>query len=575
MKIARAILYFFAANNVVSFNFYQENYVDRSIEKFLKSIVSQDVIIRFQKDDIYSERMLDLVVQSVIITWPSQILVFGFKIQPWNLASSRTLLIYIYPWNDDVNYAELNATMEDVDSISYPRYMPKLLLIINSNERMLNAQRQLEYLWELKFLDVIILEVSFYSKYSEPVFVAVHHYNGFRRKYTKLTALDDSNDWYPKTRNIYGNIFKVKFEEIWNPYGSLEPGSNTVGGLAKAFSDALSVALNGTVVHTNYLDESNMIYKAQGLLYTDTYDTDQDHSVAVGDEKYCLLIPILQTEVLLDFWPIIITILIGIFLAGIVWCVSMILRISERARDPLNTISLILGFSPFYAPQTFMEKMLFVITMMTAAKYTTMFQAELFEFVIEFSAEIRVSSFEDLFATGLGVVVPKKMYNELAASENIPSELMRRFTWVEETERISFNISRAYFTTEMDGKQLAKSISGRKDEPLFKVSLLCIVSHYRVHMIPLKSAFKNEINFALLTLTENGLVKKHFANFWNDSATRRNNEIILRDHSIYVAFLVILVGYAISLVAFAGELISSRVSKRPTFRVKCPRIIAH
>ncbi|CAL1677782.1 unnamed protein product [Lasius platythorax] len=569
MKIARAILYFFAVNNVLSLNFYQENYVDRSIQKFLRSIVRQNVIIRVQKCDIYSERMLDLVAQSVITTWPTEIFVLGSKIRPWNMASSRTLLIYIYPWNDDITYAELNVTVEDVDSISYAKYRPKLLLIMSSNERTLSAQRQLEYLWELKFLDVIILEVSLRSKYSEPVFVAVHRYNGFRKSYTRLTAYDDSIDWYPKSRNIYGDKFKIKFEEIWSPYGSLEPGSGTVGGLAKAFSDTLSIALNGTVVHTNFLDESNMIYRAEGLV-----DENAHHSVAVGTDRFCLLIPILPAEVPFDFWPIIVTILIGISLSGIVWCASTILRVSERARNPLNTICLILGISPFYAPRTFVEKMLFVATVMTAAEYTAMFQAELFELAIELSAENRVSSFQELFATGLQVVVSKVVYDELAASEQIPSELMRRFTSVGERETISVNTSRAYFTSETDAKVLETKVLGRKGERLFKVSDLCILAHYRVHTIPFKSAFKNEINRALLMTMEYGFTKKHADDFWKDIGTRNESEIIL-NHSMYVAYLVIFMGYAISLLAFARELIASRVSKRqhPTFCVKCPRIV--
>ncbi|KAM0731707.1 hypothetical protein ACS0PU_001249 [Formica fusca] len=558
MKIARAIFYFFAANNVVSLKFYPENYVDRSIEKFLRSIVCQDVIIRIQKCDIYSGRMLDLVAQSVITTWPSQIFVFGFDIQPWNKASSRTLLIYIYASNDDITYAELNVTIKDVYSISYAKHMPKLLLIINSSERTLNAQRQLEYLWKFKFLDVIILEVSFPSKYSEPVFAAVHYFNGFSKNYTRLTVYDDIIDWYPKSRNIYGDTFKVKFEEIWSPYGSLEPGNGMVGGLAKAFSDALSIAVNGTVVNTYSVDESNMIYKAE-LMYKDEYNADHDHSVAIGEDRVCLLIPILPAEVLIDFWPIIVTILIGIFLAAIVWCASTILRVSEEARNPLNTIALILGFSPYHVSQTLVEKMLFVATVITAAEYTALFQAELFAFVIEFSAEMRVSSFEDLFATGLEVVAPKMVYDELAASDSLPSGLMRRFTSVEEKEKISVDTSRAYFTTEMDGKLLETMILSNKGERLFKISDLCILSHYRVHTIPLKSAFKNEINWALLTLMEYGLAEKHAEDFWKDIVTRKENEIILSDHSIYVAFLVILVGYAISLIAFAGELISNRV----------------
>lgn len=572
MKIARgiAILYFYVANNVASLNFYQENHVDRSIEKFLRSIASQDVIIRIQRYDIYSERVLDLVTRNVITTWSSQISVFGSDNQPWIKASCCTLLIYIYPRNDDITYAELNVVVKDVYSISHAKHLPKLLLIMDSNERTLSAQRQLEYLWELKFLDVIILEVSLRSKYSKPIFVAMHQFNGFNKNYMRMTTYDDSIDWYPNSRNIYGDTFKVKFKEMWSPYGSWEPGNGMIGGLAKVFSNALSIILNGTVIHTDSVNESNMVYKTE-LMYKNEYNTNYDFSVSIDNDRVCLLIPILPAEVLIDCWPIIVTILIGILLTAIVWCASMILRVDERVRDPLNTISLFLGVSPFHASRTLVEKMLFVTTMITVIEYTVLFQAKLFEFAIELSTEKRVSSFEDLFATGLQVVAENTVYDELVTDNNLPSGLMGRFTSVGKEERISMNTSRAYFKTEMEGKLLEIAILDHKGERLFKVSDLCIMSQLRVHMIPLKSSFKNEINRALLMLMDYGFAKKHKENFWKNVTGNENKSIGSIDYSIYIASYIILVGYAISFVALIGELITSRIAKRKyLFRAKHP-----
>lgn len=565
MKGEIAILYLYVASNVASFNFYHGNHVDRSIETFLRSIVRQDAIIRIQRRDIYSERMLDLVARNVITTL--QISVLGSDNQPWNKASSYTILIYIFPWNDDITSAELNVMMKDVYSISHEKHLPKLLLIMDSNERTLNAQRQLEYLWKLKFLDVIILEASLRSKYSEPVFVAVYQFNGFNKSYMRLTAYDGSIDWYSNSRNIYGGTFKVNFKEVWSPYGSLEPANGTVGGLAKVFSNVLSSILNGTVIHTDSVDESNMIYKTE-LMYEHRYNADYDFSVAVDDDRVCLLIPILPAEVPIPC-PIIVTILIGILLTAIVWCASTILRVGERVRDPLNIISLFLGISPFHPPRTLVEKVLFFTMVVTVAEYTALFQAKIFEFAIELSVEKRVSSFEDLSATGLQVVAENVVYNELAANDDLPSGLMGRFMSAEKGERICINTSRAYFKTEMEGKLLEMAILDHKGERFFKVSDLCIMSQSRVHMIPLKSSFKDEINHALLKLLDYGFVKKHKIDFWKN-ITKNENKIIGSDHSVYIAFLIILVGYAISLVAFIGELIAGQVAKRKRlFRAKC------
>lgn len=58
----------------------------------------------------------------------------------------------------------------------------------------------------------------------------------------------DGVDWYSdEARNLHGDTLKVTFAET-GPYGSLDPASGSVTGLAREFSDAL-----GTVVHTHTL----------------------------------------------------------------------------------------------------------------------------------------------------------------------------------------------------------------------------------------------------------------------------------------------------------------------------------
>lgn len=70
MKIASIVLYLFAATNIVCSNFYQEIRVDQSIQKILRSIMFQDVIISIQKYDIYDRaiRLLDVVAQIMSAT---------------------------------------------------------------------------------------------------------------------------------------------------------------------------------------------------------------------------------------------------------------------------------------------------------------------------------------------------------------------------------------------------------------------------------------------------------------------------------------------------------------------------
>lgn len=571
MKITSAISYLLVAIDVTRSNFYREAYVDRAIQGILRSIGRQDVIIRIQRYDIYdgARRLFDVVARNLATTWPSQILVSGgvtgSGFQPGDLASSRTLLIYIYASKDDINGTELNAMLKDVDSISQPKHTPKLLLIIGSN-RALNGRRQLEYLWNRRLFDVVILEVSFHPQNAEPIFVAVHRFNGFSGDYSRATAYEGDIDWYPnKPRDMHGGTFKVTFEEV-RPYGTLANG--TVGGLAKLFMNALSDTVNGTVVHTSDPQENDMRYNAEGLVYEDRYSTQHEHTVAIGDDRVCALVPAMPAaRILVNFWRIIITILFGLLLAAIVWYVSLLMSVSERVRDPLNTISLILGMTPLHGPRSLVEKILFVTAVMTVAEYAIIFQAELLEFVVEFTVSTRVSTFQDLYNTGLKVVVSPVVYDELAATEGLSPEFMKRFVKSAKYELQNkdgkVDTSKAYFTSEISGK-LAETKLKHRGRRLFKLTDLCILSHYRVHRLHMKSPFKNEVNSVLLSLIESGFTEKYVDDFWKDEKSRHKSEsrMTLSDHSVYIAFFVLVVGHAISFIVFLGEIIAGRVLKR-------------
>jgi len=575
MKIASVISYLFVTIDVAHSHFYQEAYqeIDQTIQRILQSIEQHDVIIRIQRYDIYdgAQRLLDVVTRNVATTCPSQILVserimrFGF--QPRNLASSRSLLIYIYTSNNDINDVELNAMLNDINLIAYPKHMPKLLLIIGSNKGTLDGRRQLRYLWDQKLFDVIILEVSFHPQYSEPVFVAIHRFNGFNEDYSRVTVYEGDTDWYPnKLRNMYGGTFKVTFEEV-RPYGTFENG--TVGGLAKLFMNALSDTVNGTVVHTSDLQENDMTYNAEELVYENWHNmhAEHEHTVAIGDDRICALVPAMPAARIVDFWRIVIMIvmiLFGLLLVAIIWCVSLIMNVSERFRDPLNMISLILGMTPLHVPRSLVEKILFIVVIMTMAQYTIIFQAELFEFEVE--VKTRMSTFQELYDTGLKVVVPPVVYDELAATEGLSSEFMKNFIIKYENvirhKDEKLDISKAYFTSEINAK-LTETKLKLSDKQLFKLSDLCILPHYRVHRLQMRSPFKNEVNNVLLSLVESGFVEKYVNDFWEEKPKREKMSHV--NYFVYVAFFVIIVGHAISFIVFLGEIIAGRILKRKHF----------
>lgn len=592
MEIARIVFYSIAVIvNVVGSDFHREMCTDQSIQKVLQSIAHQDVIIVIRKQDVYdADRVLDAVAQAAISARPSQIFVAERSdFESRRMASYRTLLIYIYASENDVDYRKLNATIDNIRQISYSKHVPRLLLIIGSEKRALDAQGYLQYLWDSRVLDVIILEVSPRPECAQSLFVAVHCFNGF--DYSRLTEISGGIDCHlMKPRDMYGGSFKMTFEQI-EPYGTLEPANETsenedgilelgrLGGLAELFADSLSNILNVTIVQPRFWQDSDVIYNAQGLVYTDWYDTNYEHTVAVGDDRICLLMPAMSVKkLLINASEIVRTIFIGVLLAAVIWCASVMLKIGERARDPLNTISLLLGIAPPHEPRTLVEKTLFVGVMMTAATYTTLFHAELFEVGIELTSDSHVSTFQELYDTGREVVVSPMMYRELEASEKLSPEFLKRFTSISENHQSELNASRAYFMSEIDGKLAEIAHVDRNGARLFRLSDLCIMSHYRVHTLPVKSPFKNEINRLLLSLTEHGFVTKYINDFWRNKESRNNEKwgkkINSNAYSVYIASLIVLVGHAAAFVIFVGEILVARYHRRKiSFSAKFSRIM--
>lgn len=410
---------------------------------------------------------------------------------------------------------ELNVMAKEIRSICHPKHVPRLLLIRLADTRMLDAPHQLIYLWKQKFLDTIILEVSFRLEHLEPVFVSVHRFNGFSNEYSRLTAYDDGVDWYPnKLRDMHGSAFKVTFGAA-HPYGGLKPASNKLDGLAKTFAEVLTMRMNTTVVSARFIGKSDMIYNAEQLTYTRSYSTKYEHTVLVDEDRVCLLLPVLSTEtVQINFSDIVATILIGLLLTMIMWCISINLNISERVRDPLNTISLLLCIAPLHQPGSLIEKILFVALTATAMVYASIFQAELFQFAIEYVSHVRVSTFKDLFETGLQILVPATLYNEITTMDELSPAFLDRFHLAEsEKDHEILNISKAHFISQIDGKLAEIMTVDRAGRRLFRLYDLCVMRFNRVHRLTVKSPYKNEVDNALLLLMEHGHVKKHIGDF--------------------------------------------------------------
>lgn len=582
MKISRRIIYFLSAVNIVQSNFHwKTTHEDQAIREMLRSAACQDVIVRIQERnmDDRMKRLLEVVSEAVMDTWPTRTVVsarlWSVSRSP-NAASSRTLLIYLYPSLKVLDYRELNVVLQEVSLMSRPKHLPRLLLVCasTSDARTLSALHQLRYLWHLKFLNAVVLEVSFPPRQPGPVFVAAHLYNGFAERYTRLNISHvDGVDWYPdKSRNMHGSRLRVTFKAA-APYGTLDPVSGRFGGLVGAFADAVKIVANATLVSARNSRDSDLAYDARVLLHTDRYSTSYEHTVSVDDDKICLLLPVLpRPTITMNITEIVMSIVMGFIITTIVWSASVTLSVNDRMRQPANIISQILCITPsISAARTTIEKLLYATIMLATAEYANVFHAELFRFNIKYRNHMLVSSFKDLYGTGLEVLVPPLIYETIQTVgpvKRLPPAFLERFrpsAELEDGRDTKLNITKAYFMLETSGKLAELTKVDGAGRRLFRLYDLCVMHFYRVHTLPVRSPYREELDKVLLMMTEHGFTKKYLDEYWEGQGTlaaRIRDKFVLRDYSKYIAIVVVYTGCLLSIVVFIGELIVGLLSAR-------------
>ncbi|EFN86097.1 hypothetical protein EAI_12556 [Harpegnathos saltator] len=580
-KLPRRIVSFLSVIGIVRSSFLWERaHSNQAIREVLRSAAREDVIIRIQERylDDGMRRLLEVVSDAVIGTWPTQILVSA-RLQatsrPTTVASSRTLLIYLCPSAETLDYGQLRVVLQETRLLSQPKQLPRLLLVCASKSatNSSSALQQLKYLWHLRLFNVVILEMSLPPRPSEPALVAAHVYDGFVQRYARLTASHDlvGVDWFPdKPRNMHGARLWVAFKAT-ALYGSWKPIGARLEGLAEDFAEAMSRLVNATVLPSGNPSESDLLYDARLLLHSKGYSASYEHTVSVGHDEVCLLLPLLpQPRMLIDLTQVVMSLVIGFLIIAIVWSASVTLSVGDQLRAPLNIISQILCIPPMNVAHSTVERIMFVTVMLSTAEYANVFHAELFRFNVQYTGHARVSSFWDLYKTGLKVLVPPVVYETkrtIGALERLPAAFLRRFQPSLELDGdpATLDTDQAYFMPETSGKLAELTKLDGRGERLFKVYDLCVMYLYRVHTLPVRSPYKSVVDGVLLALAEHGFTSKHLRDFWERRGARRTRDrggITIRDYSKYIAIIAVFTGCLLSLLVFLGELIVGLFSAR-------------
>lgn len=173
--------------------------------------------------------------------------------------------------------------------------------------------------------------------------MAVHHFNGFNDDYVKVYENATNPN---KLLDMHSGTFKVRFKEV----ASLQHFEKW-HDLAKLFMNALSDAINDMYnAHKRFAREQHEIQcRRTSVRRTSVLVQHTTRAHCRNRHQQSLRWFQMQaTKFLINFWRIIIMILFGFLLVAVVWCVSLIMGINERIRDPLNAISLLFGVAPLH-----------------------------------------------------------------------------------------------------------------------------------------------------------------------------------------------------------------------------------
>ena len=236
---------------------------DKQLETLVRDIVQStktfDVIVLIRNPGAHDNtaRVISTVSEALSRSTPTQYMdITQRPASTATLATSRTLIIYIYACQPKLQRESWERIVHDPWSVWHSSYAPNILLLLVEDVPHVKIKDFLLYLWSKKIINVEVLEILPPEAVHEQLAIVAHQYDPFTNDYTEISDFRKPISWYPdKLKNMNKRPFY-----IFNPINTNTARPTTSANLQAA----------RTIVLQNIVDEMNFTI----VPTTDMADTD-------------------------------------------------------------------------------------------------------------------------------------------------------------------------------------------------------------------------------------------------------------------------------------------------------------
>ena len=505
------------------------------------------------------------------------------------------------------SFPDLVNPINFIIETSTPNIRPKcLFLFLSSNAKSSNFEELLLKMWQKQFLDVTVLEVVNDESKNQNQFSnthrtidTVHFFNPFNNSYT-VQIYTSQIEWFPnKLQNLHGFGLKVGlFNRPPTAYVTKNSSFYPIeaSGIDVKLANTLSEKMNFSIIPLQTRDGNFGNFNcnpahSEGFLKKVFFNEIQfivAHGVGVricankvpveytvlGLEKFNILVPIIEKEtvVLVGKWEFFLTTMLIVLMTTSIWIISHLLKLQSRCWRFLEIIGLTLQVAIPDQPRNFKERILFIGIVASGIMYASEIYAGLAAFQFKTDLQEQINTLEDFYQAGLKLLAHPNVATIITEdTQGVLQEVVNNS--IRTVDMITDCYSRMQ---EKDTACLIRSIEAEHLIQMSKnencVSRVKIIEEsvwvsLRVMFLESSSPYTERFNDIAEKFFEFDLGFK-----WTETRTSKsrmkwsNKEItarkdIIPKSTLSVLLLIILVGYAGSIMIFVGEIVVAHVLK--------------
>ncbi|KAG7210187.1 hypothetical protein KM043_011744 [Ampulex compressa] len=409
--------------------------VTHIFQDFLNATQAHSASLVIQDRLRTEEPLLNEITRTISRTIPMTSLYFNdsppTSIPPPVMATSSTLILYIYNSNTPPDSSEIKTITDTMRLLVYNDHRQKILLTIILTSESNDFRKLFEHAWTLHFLDLTILELSI----TDTSRSSIHIYNPFTRTYG-IETYSRNIEWFPyKLKNLHG--YPIRVDVLSRPaHSSLKRNSQGYpmryrGPDARALK-IFSQKMNFTVLYYSRLEEfvemkmanktilGHMGYLQSGyiqmLATTVPYVSLPSfmnimRARSVTTERWCPVVPLAYVQQGIDTYQVLALLAFTMAIVTIFWLVCVLMDFQGPLRRPMKIFGSLISVSLPREPRMPAERILFLAVLLVSAIYSSSLHAALMKSNIKGPVQVKYRTVEELLHSGLVAVVHNVLYD--------------------------------------------------------------------------------------------------------------------------------------------------------------------